>query len=284
MPSQKSALLVNSDQDFLASLAPRIQQLGVEVSTATNGLDAAMRAATELPDLIVMSVDLPDTDGLTVCGKLRQNPVTSGIPVIILTHRTDQGTLDLCSSLGMQHVHNDQNYWLALGPMVCGYLGVVPVQEDPANAAGAAGGPAAGAPRILVIDDDRQIRQALMIRLGALGFHVVDAPSASSGNYLAWTECPDLIITDQNMPEMSGENLIVKLKNDEETKDIPIIVITGQTHNGGEDQALKREMLGRRGAVAYLTKPVDFDDLVRVINSHIQNPLPAPQSAKSAAR
>ena len=86
------------------------------------------------------------------------------------------------------------------------------------------------------------------------------------------------------MPEMSGENLIVKLKNDEETKNIPIIVITGQTVNGQEDFGLKRDMLGTRGAVAYLTKPLDFNELVRAIQNHIQIPSPPSGSAESGAQ
>ncbi len=127
-------------------------------------------------------------------------------------------------------------------------------------------------PKILVIDDDPQITKALMIQLGALGLEVVRSPNAKVGVPLAKTECPDLIIIDQNMPEMSSEYLLVKLKGEEETKDIPIIVIMGQRVDGHEDLSLKREMLGRRGAVAYLTKPVDFNALLDVLNRHIRMP------------
>ncbi len=127
--------------------------------------------------------------------------------------------------------------------------------------------------KILVIDDDPQITKALEFRLGALGLKVIRSPNAKVGALLAKTECPDLIITDQNMPEMSGEYLIIKLKGEEQTKDIPVIVITGQKVDGLEDLALKRELLGRRGAVAYLTKPVDFSALIDELKLHIRMPL-----------
>ena len=74
------------------------------------------------------------------------------------------------------------------------------------------------------------------------------------------------------MPEMSSKYLLVKLKGEEETKVIPVIVITGQREDGYEDLSLKREMLGRRGAVAYLTKPVDFNALLDVLKRHIRMP------------
>ena len=128
-------------------------------------------------------------------------------------------------------------------------------------------------PKVLVIDDDPQITKALEIRLGALGLKVMKSPNAKIGAQMAMIECPDLIITDQNMPGMSGEFLIVKLKGVEHTKDIPVIVITGQKVDGLEDLALKRELLGRRGAVAYLTKPVDFNALVDELKQHIRVPV-----------
>ena len=108
---------------------------------------------------------------------------------------------------------------------------------------------------------------------------VIRSPNAKDGVHLASTEGPDLIITDQNMPDGSGEYLIVKLKGEELTKNIPIIVITGQTVGGIEDRALKREMLGRRGAVAYFTKPVDFKSLLDEVRRHIR--VPSTPSRKS---
>ncbi len=130
-------------------------------------------------------------------------------------------------------------------------------------------------PKILVIDDDPQNTKELMIRLGALGLEVVRSPNAKVGVLLARMECPDLIITDQNKSEISSDYLLVKLKGEEKTKYIPVIVLTGQRVDGHEDLSLKREMLGRRGAVAYLTKPVDFNALLGVLKKHIHMPEPA---------
>lgn len=128
-------------------------------------------------------------------------------------------------------------------------------------------------PKVLLVDDDPQFTKALMIRLSALGLEVIRSPNAKDGILLAKTECPDLIITDQNMPEMSGEYFVVKLKSEWETKDIPVIMITGQNVGGKKDFTLEREMLGRRGAVAYLAKPVDFNALLDELDKHIRVPL-----------
>jgi DNA-binding response OmpR family regulator len=286
MQPNQSVLLVNDNLEYLHALTGQFRDIGINLSTAADGLDGLILAVTETPDLIVLDIDLPGADGLKICEKLGQHAPTSNIPVIILTDKSDEETLQRCKFLRAHYVYKDLGYWNNLRSMICDHLGVSPAPADQTNLEIEASLqiPAVpSAPKILVIDDDPQITRALKIRLGAIGLDVIEAPNAAGGNYLAWTERPDLIITDQNMPEMSGENLIVKLKNDEETKNIPIIVITGQTVNGQEDFGLKRDMLGTRGAVAYLTKPLDFNELVRAIQNHIQIPSPPSGSAESGA-
>lgn len=274
MQPQKSVLLADEDQGFLLILNRQFQDLGIKVITATDGLEALMLAATDAPDLIILDSNLPGANGFTICEKLGQNASTSGIPVVILADDSDAETERRCTSLGAYYIYKDLKCWDELGSVICEHMGVVTAPADLTKSPNEA--PAqCSTPRILVIDDDPQVTRALKIRLGAIGLEVIEAPNASGGTYLAWTERPDLIITDQNMPEMSGEALIVKLKNDPETKDIPIIVITGQTVSGQEDFGLKRSMLGLRGAVAYLTKPVDFNELVDVLRVHIRIPSPS---------
>ena len=130
-------------------------------------------------------------------------------------------------------------------------------------------------PRVLVIDDDANFTKALAIKLRALGIAVIAESTARAGAHRIWSERPDLIITDQNMPEMSGKTLIARLKELADTRDIPVIMITGQTQDGHEDWGLKSEMLDRHGAVAYLTKPVDYRQLVEVLSRYLRLPRPA---------
>jgi CheY-like chemotaxis protein len=283
MPSRKSVLLVDDNQDFLFSLTRRFQELGIDVIATGNGLDALMQAATQTPDLIILDIALPGVDGMEVCEKLTKNPATAEIPVIILTGKSNNQTIERCKRLGARYVHKKLAYWEELKAVVSDFLdlGSGPaVQEAQAPVQSAPAAKGGSVPKILVIDDDPHMTRALTVRLGALGLDVVEAPNASGGTYMAWTENPDLIITDQNMPEMSGEQLIVKLKSDEATKDIPVVVITGQKVNGQEDMWLKREIVGRRGAVAYLTKPVNFDELVGVLGQYIR--IPSQSSGKPA--
>jgi len=89
---------------------------------------------------------------------------------------------------------------------------------------------------------------------------------------LAMTELPDIIITDHRMPGISGERLLMNLKYNDVTKNIPVIMVTGVTFDGGEDYALKRQVLGPGGAVSFLNKPLDFDALLNELRRHIRVP------------
>ncbi len=89
------------------------------------------------------------------------------------------------------------------------------------------------------------------------------------------TERPDVILTDHNMPGITGERFIMNLQYNDMTKNIPVIMITGVTFDGKEDFALKRQVLGRGGAVSFLNKPIDFQSLLEVLRGYIKLPAQA---------
>ncbi len=91
-------------------------------------------------------------------------------------------------------------------------------------------------------------------------------------DYARLTERPDVIITDYKMPEISGERLLMNLKYNDMTKNIPVIMVTGVTIGGGEDYALKRQVLGPGGAVSFMNKPLDFEALLMELRRHIRLP------------
>ena len=128
------------------------------------------------------------------------------------------------------------------------------------------------APKILVVDDDPNITRALWRRLRSVGIEVVRSHDGKEGMVLAITEHPDVIITDYKMPGISGERLLMNLKYNDETKNIPVIMVTGVTFGGGEDLALKRQVLGRGGAVSFLNKPLNFEALLDELRHHIRLP------------
>jgi PAS domain S-box-containing protein len=110
--------------------------------------------------------------------------------------------------------------------------------------------------RVLVIDDEVDSRVLMTHYLHDLGCVVQTAASAAEGLALAREQPPDLITLDLMMPEMSGWEALRTLKADAELRDIPVVVVS----------IVAAEGRGRLlGAVDLLTKPVDRDDLLRVL-------------------
>lgn len=118
------------------------------------------------------------------------------------------------------------------------------------------------APKVLVVDDDRHLVDAIAIKLSEHGIEPLKAFTGEQGFRVAWEESPDAIITDYDMPGGSGDYLLSRLKDAEETRDIPVMVLTAHTLDGQKDYALEREFVGRLSAVCYLAKPISFDALI----------------------
>ncbi len=81
-------LVVDDDLDSLKLIGLMLQRNGYEVSAASAGNQAIAKAAAERPDLIILDVMMPDMSGLEVCRRLRKNPDTKSIPIIMFTAKT----------------------------------------------------------------------------------------------------------------------------------------------------------------------------------------------------
>ena len=80
-------ILVVDDEDLLVKgIRFNLQNDGYDVLTASNGLEAITLAQTQFPDLIILDIMMPEMDGLTACGKIRQ---FSDVPIILLTAKSD---------------------------------------------------------------------------------------------------------------------------------------------------------------------------------------------------
>lgn len=118
-------------------------------------------------------------------------------------------------------------------------------------------------PRVLAIDDDPDISGAVAMRLQPYGIDVLRAFNGMQGYWTSMDSRPDVILIDLIMPDGQGNYIVSRLKDHPLTKKTPIIVLTGQANPG-----LKRQMLGL-GVDAYLTKPINWDELLRELRRHI---------------
>jgi DNA-binding response OmpR family regulator len=95
-----TVLVADDDRDILDLVAFKLAQAGHEMVTATDGATALTEARRTGPDLIVLDVAMPGMSGLDVCRELRADPVTAGVPVILLTARGQESDVEAGFNVG----------------------------------------------------------------------------------------------------------------------------------------------------------------------------------------
>jgi DNA-binding response OmpR family regulator len=118
--------------------------------------------------------------------------------------------------------------------------------------------------RILVIDDDEDIRALLEISLKKWKYQVDAVQDASSAQKYLAGNVPDLILMDVMMPDMSGLELCAWVRSQPATKDVPIIQVSAL----GDETTVQDSL--ETGAMDYVIKPINFDVLQRKIKLALQ--------------
>jgi DNA-binding response OmpR family regulator len=117
--------------------------------------------------------------------------------------------------------------------------------------------------KIMIVDDDPDLRQALRLRLRANKYETVNAVDGYSAIAMAYKERPDLIILDLGLPAGDGFVVLDRLQKDDKLSSIPVIVLTAR-----DPQANERRVL-RAGAAAFFQKPADNAELLDVIRASL---------------
>jgi len=121
---------------------------------------------------------------------------------------------------------------------------------------------------ILVVEDEPAIAELLSVNLGFAGHKVLVAENAEIAQSIVEGQLPDLILLDWMLPGMSGVRYARKLRADERTKEIPIIMLTARTEEGDKVEGLET------GADDYITKPFSPKELMARIKAVMRRRAP----------
>lgn len=113
---------------------------------------------------------------------------------------------------------------------------------------------------VLMIDDESNARKMAKLLLGREGFRVVTAANGEEGLILAKVEQPSVILLDLIMPKMNGHETLHRLRDDQDTKHIPVIMVTAR----GTEHDIAASF--RLGAVFHVEKPYETKDLLQKIH------------------
>jgi two-component system phosphate regulon response regulator PhoB len=130
------------------------------------------------------------------------------------------------------------------------------------------------AKQILVVEDERPIREMIAFGLRRAGFEVREAADARSGRAEVANQRPDLLLVDWMLPDTSGLEFTRGLKRDRETRELPVIMLTARAEEGDKIAGLEG------GADDYITKPFSPRELLARINAVLRRAMPTEGSER----
>ena len=214
----RSRILVIDDEENARELMRRIlTREGYAVATAAGG-EEGLRLARELhPDVITLDVLMPETDGWTVLSTLQADQELADIPVILVT------------------MLDEQNLGYTLGASE--YLSKPVDRERLAGLLRRYAKPDARGP-VLVVDDHAETRQLLRRTIEKAGLRVVEAGDGREALSQVEAAAPVLILLDLMMPVMDGFEFLSELREKEDWRSIPVVVVTAKDLSPDERQRL----------------------------------------------
>ena len=152
-------LIADDDAAIVQMLANRCLHMGFKVDTASNGMQLLIKARQWKPDVLIVDVNMPELDGLSVCAKLLE-PLGISVDVVVVTGYTDSETIERCESFGAFYARKGPDFWIRiraaleeLFPHMADKIEEVAVQ--------ATNGRVPEHPRVLVVDDDSNTEKVL---------------------------------------------------------------------------------------------------------------------------
>lgn len=222
---------------------PILEAAGYQVIQAWDGAEALEAVERTKPELLLTDVEMPKMNGYELCRAVKREG-GPGIPVVI------------CSSLGEA---SDLERGFDAGADDYLVKPVVPEELVSRLHALLATRLLGGRERVLVVDDSAAIRHLVADCLRRQGFRVETAVDGRDGLEKAERAVPDLVLTDYDMPRMTGFELVLALRKHERTRDVPIVMLTAR--DSKRDQAQMRAA----GLTSYLVKPFGPDKCVAIV-------------------
>ncbi|WP_166805734.1 response regulator [Cryobacterium ruanii] len=273
-------LIVEDNPTNMKLVTLLVRRAGHATWGAGNAEDGLLLARVEVPDLILMDIQLPGMDGFAATAELKNDPITSEIPVLALTAMALPSDQDLARQAGCdayitkplhyQELQDAINWFVPrvdnaaasfkAGSSNRSVLDPVTSHHDSASLAAPteqawAARRVPGAPRILVAEDNPTNQKLILWQLNLLGY---DADVAANGAlaFARWTTGDyDLVITDLHTTEMSDYELAAAIRAAVPGIRLPILAMTASAERGDPDPAC---MVGMN---EYLTRPLHLAKL-----------------------
>ncbi|WP_408888215.1 response regulator [Myxococcus faecalis] len=242
-------LVVDDDSATRELVSRNLRRAGFSTAEARSGEDALLKARVSPPSLVVLDLMMPNLDGFEVLRRLRAEKLQ--VPVVVLTGKSLTHEEEALLRDGFAGFVKKGGH--ALEDVIAQAKGLLLSQR--AASAGRL-------PRILYVEDSAQNRDIVRRYLGGL-FEVIEAEDGEHGLERATRDNPDLILMDLSLPRLDGWEATRRLRAVPSVANVPVIAVTAHAGREYQDKA------HAAGCTAYLTKPLDRDQLLEMIRKHL---------------
>ncbi len=209
-----TVLVVDDDPSVHDVLAATLGKEGYQLLHAKDGQEALEIVRKAHPDLVTLDVMMPRIDGWSVLGYIKSDPALAHIPVIMLTIVDDR---TLGYSLGASEFMTKPIDRTRLIELVRHFTG-----QDKGGL-------------VLIVDDDPEVRDLVRSAVEGVGLKTAEAVNGRVAlDWLDHNALPSLILLDLMMPEMDGFAFLEKIRDDEELREVPVVVLTAKELTDGE--------------------------------------------------
>ena len=237
------------------------------VSSAENGVEALKKVATEKPDLILLDVMMPEMDGFETCSRLKADPATAHIPVVIITALSDVADRVRGLAAGADDFLGKPINDLALMARIRSLLRAKVLMDEwrlreattlqlaPTPATPDAGLVNISDSRILVVDDEETDAAFIREALQPLSAHVAEVKSVAEAETAVNQGAYDLVFSNLDLRAEDGLTICSRLRTNPATRHLPILLLANT-----EDMERIAKGLDL-GASDYLLRPFDTHEL-----------------------
>jgi CheY-like chemotaxis protein len=236
-----AVLVCDENPETRATLAESLRQNGYSVLEAASGDEAVGIARQTQVQAILLDMSLPSLHGWETLHLLRDDVRTAAIPVVVLS---------AFGALNDPEVEKAADAWLEqpleTEAMLAALSRVLQVERQPS--------------RVLLVEDDADLAKVILATFERAGIQVHHASTQRKAMELCLSSPPDLLILDIALPDGDGFGLVDWLRQQQEMKQLPLVVYSAQDLSEGERNKL------RLGPTEFLTKarvqPQDVETLV----------------------
>jgi len=247
-------LIVEDDPHYLRTMVDLAHDHGFKVLVASRGAEALELTRKYYPSAISLDIFLPDMLGWTVLSHLKQDPLTRHIPVQIVTLDEDRQHGLACGAFGFVNKPSTSEGLNAALSRIKGYA-------QPQKR------------RLLVVEDNDAERLSITALLGHDDIDIVSAVSGEEALSKLRSASHDCVVLDLRLPDMSGFEVLEKIRDDESLRDVPVVVFTGKELS--PDEYSRLHAMARSVVVKGVESPERLLDETSIFLHRIVGNLPA---------